>query len=93
MIYAKLCKSMQHCSKLCKFAINLWKMSETYLLGHSLAQFYTVKYTYARLSTKIISTRVIEVFVFNWNNIIITIAWICLKKFFVFFRIYICYIY
>ena len=37
---------------------NLCKMSETYLFGHSLAQFYTVKHTYARLSTKIISTRV-----------------------------------
>ena len=58
MIYAKLCKSVPHCSKLCESLINLCKMSETYLFGYSLAQFYTVEHTYARLSTKIISTRV-----------------------------------
>ena len=58
MIYAKLCKRVPHCSKRCQSVINLCKMSETYLLGHSLAQFYTVKHTYARLSTEIISTRV-----------------------------------
>ena len=61
MIYAKLCKSVPHCSKLCQSVMNLCKMSETYLLGHSLAQFYTVEHTYARLSTKIISTRVLTV--------------------------------
>ena len=54
-----LCQTVQKCATLFKtvFLINLYKMSETYLLGQSLAQFYTVKYTYARLSTKIISTR------------------------------------
>ena len=57
MIYAKLWKTVPHCPKLCQTVINLCKMSETYLLGHSLVQFYTVKHTYARLITKIISTR------------------------------------
>ena len=34
-----------------------------------------------------------EVFVFNWNNIMVTIAWIWLKKtFFMFLLVYICYI-
>ena len=57
MIYAKLFKSVPHCSKLCQSDINLCKMSETYLLGYSLAQFYTVKHTCAQLNTKIIFTR------------------------------------
>ena len=37
-------------------------LNKELLLGHSLAQFYTVKHTYARLSTNIISTRVIFTF-------------------------------
>ena len=62
MIHAKLCKSVLHCSKLCQSVINLCKISENYLLEHSLVQFYTVKNTYARLSTKIISTRALTKF-------------------------------
>ena len=51
MIYATLFKTVPICDKSVQNVRN-------YLLGHSLAQFYTVKHTYARLSTKIISTRV-----------------------------------
>ena len=62
MIYARLCKIVAHCSKLCQSVINLCKMSETYILGHRLAQFYTVKLTYAQLSTKILSTEEYRIF-------------------------------
>ena len=69
MIYAKLCKSVPVGSKLCRSVINLCKMSEIYLLWHSLAQFYTFKHTYARLSTKIIFTRVCNQTEIPWDLI------------------------